>query len=79
MAVASHPKLTLTGVRRNKTEMEACFTMLEEAKKRDHRELGAEMGLYMMDTECVGPGLPPWLCSTANPAVSVNPEPRTVF
>jgi threonyl-tRNA synthetase len=35
--------------------------MLEEAKKRDHRKLGAEMGLYVMDTEYVGPGLPLWL------------------
>ena len=46
---------------KNKTEMEAYFTMLEEAKKRDHRKLGAEMGLYVMDTEYVGPGLPLWL------------------
>jgi threonyl-tRNA synthetase len=41
--------------------MEAYFTMLEEAKKRDHRKIGAEMGLYVMDTEYVGPGLPLWL------------------
>src|SRR6266853_611623 len=46
---------------KNKTEMEAYFTMLEEAKKRDHRKIGAEMGLYVMDTEFVGPGLPLWL------------------
>jgi threonyl-tRNA synthetase len=46
---------------KNKTEMEAHFTMLEEAKKRDHRKIGAEMGLYVMDTEYVGPGLPLWL------------------
>ena len=46
---------------KNKTEMEAYFTMLEEAKKRDHRKIGAEMGLYVMDTEYVGPGLPLWL------------------
>jgi threonyl-tRNA synthetase len=46
---------------KNKTEMEAYFAMLEEAKKRDHRKLGAEMGLYVMDTEYVGPGLPLWL------------------
>ncbi len=46
---------------KNKTEMEAYFTMLEEAKKRDHRKLGAEMGLYVIDTEFVGPGLPLWL------------------
>src|SRR5256712_1656157 len=46
---------------KNKTEMDAHFAMLEEAKKRDHRKLGAEMGLYVMDTEYVGPGLPLWL------------------
>src|ERR1051326_6022977 len=46
---------------KNKTEMEAYFTMLEEAKKRDHRKLGQEMGLFTIDTEFVGPGLPLWL------------------
>ena len=46
---------------KNKTEMEAYFKMLEEARRRDHRKLGAEMGLYAVDTEYVGPGLPLWL------------------
>jgi threonyl-tRNA synthetase len=46
---------------KNKTEMDAYFTMLEEAKKRDHRKIGAEMGLFAIDTEYVGPGLPLWL------------------
>src|SRR6266545_8217790 len=46
---------------KNKTEMEAWFKMLEEAKRRDHRKIGAEMGLYVVDTEYVGPGLPLWL------------------
>ena len=46
---------------KNKTEMEAYFTMLEEAKKRDHRKIGMEMGLFAIDTEFVGPGLPLWL------------------
>ena len=46
---------------KNKTEMDAYFTMLEEAKKRDHRKIGAEMGLFAIDTEFVGPGLPLWL------------------
>ncbi|MCC7518058.1 MAG: threonine--tRNA ligase [Verrucomicrobiae bacterium] len=45
----------------NKTELEAHFVMLEEAKKRDHRRLGAEMGLFAMDPEYTGPGLPLWL------------------
>jgi threonyl-tRNA synthetase len=46
---------------KNKTEMEAYFTMLEEAKRRDHRKIGAEMGLFALDAEFVGPGLPLWL------------------
>ncbi len=33
---------------------------IEEAKKRDHKKLGKEMGIYMMDP-MVGPGLPLWL------------------
>jgi threonyl-tRNA synthetase len=46
---------------KNKTEMEAYFKMLEEAKKRDHRKIGQEMGLFAIDTDYVGPGLPLWL------------------
>jgi threonyl-tRNA synthetase len=46
---------------KNKTEMAAYFTMVEEAKKRDHRKIGQEMGLFAIDTEFVGPGLPLWL------------------
>jgi threonyl-tRNA synthetase len=46
---------------KNKTELEAYFKMLEEAKKRDHRKIGQEMGLFTIDTEFVGPGLPLWL------------------
>lgn len=42
-------------------ELDAYFAMLEEAKKRDHRKLGAELGLYVIDPEYVGPGLPLWL------------------
>lgn len=45
---------------KNKTEMEAYFTMLEEAKKRDHRKLGRELELFTFD-EDVGPGLPLWM------------------
>jgi threonyl-tRNA synthetase len=33
---------------------------VEEAKKRDHRKLGQELGLFMI-SEAVGPGLPIWL------------------
>src|SRR5580698_1051668 len=46
---------------KNKTEMDAHFTMIEEAKRRDHRKIGTEMGLFALDTEYVGPGLPLWL------------------
>ena len=46
---------------KNKTDLESYFKMLEEAKLRDHRKLGAEMGLYVIDPEYVGPGLPLWL------------------
>jgi len=45
---------------KNKTEMEAYFNMLEEAKKRDHRKLGKEMELFCFDDD-VGPGLPLWM------------------
>ncbi len=34
--------------------------LLEEAKKRDHRKLGQELGLFMI-SDVVGPGLPIWL------------------
>jgi len=46
---------------KNRTQFDEYFKMLEEAKKRDHRKIGAEMGLYVIDTEYVGPGLPMWL------------------
>ncbi len=46
---------------KNKTELEAHFALLEEAKRRDHRKLGTEMGLYSMDPEYTGQGLPLWL------------------
>jgi len=46
---------------KNKTALDEYFKMLEEAKRRDHRKIGAEMGLYAIDTEYVGPGLPLWL------------------
>ncbi len=39
-----------------KDEMEAYFTMLEEAKKRDHTKLGKELGLFAIMNE--GKGLP---------------------
>lgn len=39
-----------------KAELDEYLTMLEEAKKRDHRKLGRELGLFMMRDE--GPGFP---------------------
>jgi threonyl-tRNA synthetase len=46
---------------KNKTELETYFKMLEEAKRRDHRKIGQEMGLYTIDPDFTGPGLPLWL------------------
>ncbi len=46
---------------KNKTELDEYFKMLEEAKRRDHRKIGQEMGLFAIDTEYIGPGLPLWL------------------
>ena len=39
-----------------KADLEAYITRMEEAKKRDHRKLGKELGLFMMKEE--GPGFP---------------------
>ena len=39
-----------------KEDLEAYLTMIEEAKKRDHRKLGKELGLFMMHD--AGPGFP---------------------
>ncbi len=41
-------------------ELTQYLHMLEEAKKRDHRKLGKELGLFMF-SEKVGQGLPIWL------------------
>ena len=40
----------------NKTDLESYLAMMEEAKKRDHRKLGKELGLFMFAEE--GPGFP---------------------
>ncbi|MDB4409077.1 threonine--tRNA ligase, partial [Akkermansiaceae bacterium] len=44
---------------KNKTMLEEHLERLEEAKKRDHRKLGREMGLFTFD-DAVGQGLPLW-------------------
>ncbi|HUM64997.1 MAG TPA: threonine--tRNA ligase, partial [Chitinophagaceae bacterium] len=41
-------------------ELDEHLALLEEAKKRDHRKLGRELGIYTMDDD-VGPGLIMWL------------------
>ncbi len=43
-----------------KEELEHHLWQLEEAKRRDHRKLGAELDIYTLDDD-VGPGLPLWL------------------
>ena len=45
---------------KTKKELDDYFAMLEEARKRDHRKLGKELEIYIID-EDVGPGLPLWL------------------
>ena len=44
----------------NQKELDEYLLLLEEAKKRDHRKLGKELGIYTMDDD-VGPGLPLWM------------------
>jgi threonyl-tRNA synthetase len=44
----------------SKKDLEDYLNLLEEAKKRDHRRLGKELGLFTVSEE-VGAGLPLWL------------------
>ncbi len=41
-------------------ELDEHMTRLEEAKARDHRKLGRELGLFILSAD-IGPGLPLWL------------------
>jgi threonyl-tRNA synthetase len=43
----------------SKKELDTYLTRIEEAKKRDHRRLGQELGLFTLDA-AVGPGLVLW-------------------
>jgi threonyl-tRNA synthetase len=43
----------------NKEELEKYLTNIEEAKKRDHRKLGPQLGLFFLDE--TAPGMPYWL------------------
>src|SRR4051812_35498959 len=45
---------------KTRKELDDHFAMLEEAKKHDHRKLGKELQIYIIDDD-VGPGLPLWL------------------
>jgi len=49
----------------DKEALKAHLKMLEEAKKRDHRKIGAEMELFMFDEQS-GAGLPFWMPKGAN-------------
>ncbi|MEQ1554435.1 MAG: threonine--tRNA ligase [Ferruginibacter sp.] len=44
----------------NQKELDEHILMLEEAKKRDHRKLGKELGIYTMDDD-IGQGLVLWM------------------
>jgi len=57
-------------------ELENHLNMLEEAKKRDHRRLGKELGLFVF-SELVGPGLPlftPKGCTVRNQIANYSRE-----
>ncbi|MEO5673994.1 MAG: threonine--tRNA ligase [Chitinophagales bacterium] len=41
-------------------DLDEYLRMLEDAKKRDHRKIGKEMGIFTFDDD-VGPGLPLWM------------------
>ncbi|HET8563182.1 MAG TPA: threonine--tRNA ligase [Candidatus Binatia bacterium] len=43
-----------------KQALKEYLARVEEAKKRDHRKLGQELGLFMI-SDAIGPGLPLWL------------------
>src|ERR1700737_363050 len=45
---------------KTRKELDEYFAMLEEAKKRDHRKLGKELEIFVLDDD-VGPGLPMFL------------------
>lgn len=44
----------------SKSDMDSYLTQIEEAKRRDHRVLGKQLGLFSISQE-VGPGLSLWL------------------
>ena len=44
----------------DKKDLKSHLALIEEAKQRDHRKLGKELGIFMM-SDVVGKGLPMWL------------------
>ncbi len=44
----------------NKEDLKECLRLEEEAKERDHRKLGKELGIFMYN-DLIGKGLPVWL------------------
>jgi len=44
----------------NKDDLKECIRLEEEAKERDHRKVGKDLGIFMFN-ELVGRGLPMWL------------------
>jgi threonyl-tRNA synthetase len=46
---------------RKQSELEEYLKQLEEAKQRDHRKLGRELGLYAIEPQLIGSGLILWM------------------
>lgn len=44
----------------DKNDLKECLRLEEEAKQRDHRKIGKELGIFMIN-DLVGKGLPMWL------------------
>ncbi len=44
-----------------KQQLDQYFRRIEELKKRDHRKLGRELELFLIDEDNIGPGLVIWL------------------
>lgn len=44
----------------NKDDLKECLRLEQEARERDHRKIGKEMGIFMFN-DLVGKGLPIWL------------------
>ncbi len=55
----------------DKKELKAYLEQIEEAKRRDHRVLGKQHGLFAVNPE-VGPGLPLWLPKGAKVRVTLE-------